>query len=137
MIDISPRRTLTRLGSSSIDVRRRSAPTRVIRASPSSTARPGPIASAPATIVRSLRCRTAAVAADAPLAEDRVPGDSRRMATAASARRARDRERDPGDDDVEARCRGAHRVPSAAPSPRRAVAQVVVQARGDRGVVRT
>ena len=39
--DISPRRTLTRFGSSSIDVRRRNAPTRVIRVSPSSTAMPG------------------------------------------------------------------------------------------------
>ena len=55
MIDISPLRTLTRLGSSSIEVRRSSAPTRVMRLSPSSTASPAPIFSAPETIVRSLR----------------------------------------------------------------------------------
>ena len=54
MIDISPRRTLTRLGSSSIDQRRRNLPTRVIRASPSLTAMPAPMLSAPLTIVRSL-----------------------------------------------------------------------------------
>jgi hypothetical protein len=41
-------------GSSSIDVRRRNAPTRVIRVSPSSTAMPAPMCSAPETIVRSL-----------------------------------------------------------------------------------
>jgi hypothetical protein len=44
----------SRFGSSSSDVRRRIAPTRVIRVSPSSTARPAPICSAPVTIVRSL-----------------------------------------------------------------------------------
>ena len=54
MIAMSPRSTLTRLGSSSIDVRRRNAPTRVMRGSPSSTARPDPIRSAPVTMVRSL-----------------------------------------------------------------------------------
>ena len=53
-IAISPRRTLTRLGSSSSDVRRRILPTRVMRASPVSTAIPAPMCSAPATIVRSL-----------------------------------------------------------------------------------
>ena len=54
-IDISPRSTLTRFGSSSSDVRRSSAPTRVMRASPLSTARPAPSFSAPSTIVRSFR----------------------------------------------------------------------------------
>lgn len=53
-IAMSPRRTLTRLGSSSIDVRRRNAPTRVMRGSPSATAIPAPMPSAPWTIVRSL-----------------------------------------------------------------------------------
>ena len=52
--DISPLMTLTRFGSSSIDVRRRIAPMRVIRVSPSSTTIPEPMCSAPETMVRSL-----------------------------------------------------------------------------------
>jgi hypothetical protein len=48
---ISPRTTLNRFGSSSSDSRRRTAPTRVMRSSPSRTAMPA--CSAPAHIVRS------------------------------------------------------------------------------------
>jgi hypothetical protein len=52
-IAISPRRTLTRLGSSSSEKRLSTAPTRVMRGSPWLTASPAPIVSAPDTIVRS------------------------------------------------------------------------------------
>ena len=51
---MSPLSTFTRFGSSSIENRRSSAPTRVIRGSPSFTASPAPMCSAPDTIVRSL-----------------------------------------------------------------------------------
>jgi hypothetical protein len=50
--DISPRSTFNRFGSSSSDIRRSSAPTRVIRESFSFTAKPAPMCSAPSTIVR-------------------------------------------------------------------------------------
>ena len=51
--DISPRSTFTRFGSSSSEVLRRNAPTRVMRESFASIASPAPTCSAPSTIVRS------------------------------------------------------------------------------------
>ena len=65
---------------------------RVMRASPSSTARPAPMRSAPETIVRSFSTSNSrAVLADAPLAVDRVAGRLQR----GSATSGRDQDRAP------------------------------------------
>ena len=104
----------------------------MIRGSPSLTARPEPIDSAPATIVRSLRTSNAlAVLADAALAVDRVAlGLEADRDDREREDRAGQRERGRGDEDVE-------RAPSpgalgGVPAGLGAVAEPVVEAGGDR-----
>jgi len=112
--DISPRTTFQSCGSSSSEIRRSSAPTRVMRGSPRSTAYPAPTVSAPTTIVRSLRSskstpflptRVCRRAPGAGLQLDRDRGDCEQ--------RAREHEASACDGDVGG---AVQRVPSGAPT---------------------
>ena len=91
----------------------------MIRASPASTARPAPIRSAPATIVRSLSTSNSrAVAADAALAVDRrARGVSSRIAIAATREQRRARARARVAATTTSSGAADHRVPSGASQP--------------------
>ena len=110
---MSPRTTFQSCGSSSIDVRRITRPTRVIRASPRSTAKPGALPLGVDDHRAELeQLEVLAVLADAHLPEQHRPAVLElRRERGDGQQRARDDEPEPRERDVE---RAVQRVPSAA-----------------------